>query len=316
MFYVAKAVAVLQIIVAHMSLGEAQPVAEAIRIAFSQIGVPVFFVCTGFFYQRKRNDSRIFWGKKIKTIIVPYIIMATATFVLPVILSGTFKGFAAYVKWVIGIGSPYWYMSVMLLCFLLFKCICHLERTKKAALFSCVGISVLSVLLSVIGVIQYNSYFNQYTNLLNWIGWFALGYLIREYGWLEKITSKMFFAVSCPLLILFVALSTGRTITIEAYVDQYSLPIEIFGVVCVLCLANALSNTKLLIDIGKKSFFIYLIHIQLAGFINARLPYNVVFFVARPIVAVAVCYVIAKFCELILKKVNLFEKYGVILGLR
>ena len=319
MLYVAKAVSVVLIAGAHMPFGGSMP-AESIRMSICQIGVVVFFVCTGFFYRREEKDSKLFWIKKSKTVIIPWVIMASATFLLSVVLSGSADGFPlSYIKWVLGIGSHYWYMTVMLICFVLFNCLFysdHSQKIKRTGLYLCIVVSVISVLLSAGKIIIYNASFNQYTNVLNWIGWFSLGVLVREKKWLDRITSWKLFTVACSLLIVFTALSSSREIIIEAYVDMYSVPIEVCGGICVLFIAKLLCNSNVLVDIGKKSFFIYLIHIQIAGMINARLPYNAVFFVARPFVAVAVCYFSAKVFEWVLKKLKCSEELKKILALR
>lgn len=63
MLYVAKALSVVLIVGAHMPFGGRMP-AESIRVSICQIGVAVFFVCTGFFYRREEKDSKLFWIKK------------------------------------------------------------------------------------------------------------------------------------------------------------------------------------------------------------------------------------------------------------
>lgn len=59
MLYVAKAVSVVLIAGAHMPF-EGYMLAESIRMSICQIGVVVFFVCTGFFYRREEKDSKLF----------------------------------------------------------------------------------------------------------------------------------------------------------------------------------------------------------------------------------------------------------------
>ena len=77
--YVAKAIAVFLIVWAHMSIGENPLWAEYARISVCQIGVSVFFVISGFFYKRVPGDSRKFWMKKIKTILIPWFFFASLT---------------------------------------------------------------------------------------------------------------------------------------------------------------------------------------------------------------------------------------------
>lgn len=312
--YAAKAVAVLLIVWAHMSTGGGHSLVEQVRISVCQIGVIVFFVTSGFFYKREAGDSCGFWCKKFKTVILPWLLFATFTFCISLVLSGSFSGIAIrYIKWVLGIGTPYWYMSVMMLCFALFKL---LPYKKTAVLYACMVISLISLLLSIFSVIDYNLEWNQYTNILNWIGVFALGILIRQKNWLEKLLSWKLAIAVLPVLILCVVYNVIDGTQTEAYIGILSLPIELLGGICVLSLAMLCYKSRLLIDVGKKSFFIYLVHIQVAGIVNVRLPDHPVFLIIKPFVAVAVCYVVAKVLESLLKKLKIYEKIGNFVALR
>lgn len=313
--YVAKALALLFVIVSHMPFGRGS--AEIGRMAVGQIGIFVFFICSGFFFEETRLN-KAFWIKKAKTIIAPWIIFATLTFIISTVISRSFRGFPlTYIKWICGVGSSYWYMSELLACYLLLQLILHDDKEKNdIILLLCGLISILSVILSACNVIKYNTSFNQYTNFLNWIGVFALGMLIRKRNWLNILVSKIVFWISLFSLLICVSMCIMRGVIIEAYIDLFSLPIDIFGSICVFYTANLLENNKLLVDIGKKSFFIYLIHIQLAGIINTRLPYSVFYFILRPIIALSISYLIAKAMEWTLLKLGVFDKVGILLALR
>lgn len=314
-FYVVKCLSLLLIIVAHMPFGNVFP-AETLRISVSQVGVFCFFVSAGFFYKRKPRDSIIFWKKKLHTVIVPWIVLASCTFVISILLSNSSPEIlTAYVKWIFGIGSVYWYMLILTFCFFVFKYIYN-DESSQYALWGCIAVSLVSILLSSLSVIKYSSCFNQYTNVFNWIGIFALGILIKKKTLHCFFTSIPVVLVSLVLFVVFLYRSSADRTFVNAYVDMFSLPIEISGCVVLFFLANWLKKFRLLIDIGKKSFFVYLIHIQIAGAINTRLPRNTVFFLLRPVVVLLVCYIIAKLLEMVLKRYNCFDKYGFVFGLR
>ena len=318
MLYTAKAIALLMIVGAHMSFGE-QFVEERFRISVCQIGVIIFFLCSGFFYKREDRDTGLFWKKKLKTVLIPWALMATGTFLLSLVLSRNLADLPLrYLKWILGIGTHYWYMSVMIVCFFVFKALTlpKNQKIRDFLLIGCMLISLISVLLSILSVIGYNSVWNQYTNVFNWIGFFALGVMLRDKNWLDKILSLKVAIPAFLILIAFLVLSTLEDGPIEAYINPYSLPIEVFGSICVLETAWLLRQCKVIIDLGKKSFFVYLIHIQIAGLINTRLPDNTVFFILRPFLAVGVCYIIAKILEWVIKKTRLYEKIGVCVALR
>ena len=54
---------------------------------------------------------------------------------------------------------------------------------------------------------------------------------------------------------------------------------------------------------------------QVAGIINTRLPYNPLFFVLRPFIALAVLYIAAFVISFILKKIKL-DKYAYLIALK
>jgi len=312
--YVVKAFALFLIVWAHMSIREGQTWIENTRISVCQIGVAAFFVISGFFYKRASGDSREFWLKKLKTIVIPWLLLSSSTFGISLFLSNSYSNIVVrYVKWILGIGAPYWYMSQMVLCFFLFKL---LPYKKNAVLYGCIGISIVSVLLSALSIIRYNLVWNQYTNPLNWIGFFAVGILIRQKGILEKLALWKLAAVSVLILIICVAWNIIDGTQTEAYIGILSLPIEIFGSICVLFLAKLCCESRLIVDIGRTSFFVYLVHIQVAGVINSRIPDHPGLLLIKPLAAVLVCYLAAKCMKWFLEKIKLYEKLGCYLSLR
>lgn len=308
--FVAKAFAILSVVCAHVGFTNEYFIADTIRNCLGQIGVAVFFVISGFFYKRTKGDTKKYWSKKIKTVFLPWIIFAIGTFVLSVILNRSLDGFPlSFIKYFLGIGSLYWYMSISCVMFAIFK---HI--TKRWQLILCIIISVVSVYLTVYHVIPQYQYFNQYINLFNWIGFFALGILIRKENLLEELINTKSFIISLIIVVASIGVAVLRGNEVKSYVDVTSLFTEVFGLILILNLSNYLANNKILIDIGKKSFFIYLMHIQIAGIITTRLPYNAFFFILRPVIALAVCYVVAVVFRYMLKLLKL-DKYSFVFGL-
>lgn len=310
MFNISKAFALISIVLAHMPYGNNDALVKAVQGNLAQVGVFIYFFCSGFFYKRKENDTKSFWLKKLKTVIIPWIIIGSGTFAISFALSGfeTNGLFVRYVKWVLGIGSIYWYMLILVICFALFKFI----HNNDILLCVCVIVSLVSVYLSAFKIIE----FNQYLNVFNWIGVFALGVLIRNRGMIEKLHSSLLGIVSLIFFVVFTVISSMRCIPIKSYIDAYSFPVEVTACIVVFWLSYHLCNNKLLIDIGKKSFFVYLSHVQVAGALNTRLPHNVPLLILRPFIVIVICYVFAKVLETLLKKSHLCNRFGSYLALR
>lgn len=310
MWYVMKAFAILFVVMAHMTFTGNYHIAEIIRTSIGQIGVVIFFVSSGYFYLRNPHDSKKYWTKKTKTLFVPWLIMSTAIFILSALLFGAPDNVLfAYFKNFFGVGTVYWYMTTITVMLMIFRFI-----NKDILLYTCMTISVISIAMSAMGIIKYTDWFNQYLNVFNWVGFFALGVLVRKYNLVEKMINNKIALISLIGAVVTVVVAVIKGATIEAYIDFTSLFIELFGLVLILNLSIVLANNKLLIDIGKKSFFIYLMHIQIVGAINTRLPYNVTFFILRPFIGLAVCYIITVLFSFILSKLRL-EKIEFIFGL-
>lgn len=310
MLYVMKAFAIFFVVMAHMSFSESYHTAEIIRTSVGQAGVVVFFISSGYFHSGKSNDNKVFWQKKLKNFFLPWFLVATGTFFLSALIFGMPNNLPiAYSKNLFGIGTLYWYMTVTTVLMILFKFI-----KKDIFLYICMAISVISVVLSATGLIVYKGDFNQYLNVFNWVGFFAAGVLLRKYNILQKLINIKFLIASFLGVAVAIIVAILRNITVEAYIDITSLLLEISGFVFVLNISNLLANNNIFIDIGKKSFFIYLVHIQIVGVINTRLPYNVLFFILRPVIGLTVCYVIAVVFKFMLNKIKL-GKYNFVFGL-
>lgn len=308
--FVAKAFAILSVICAHMGFTSEYFIADTIRNCLGQIGVVIFFVLSGFFYKRTDGDTKKYWSKKFKTVFIPWILFAIGTFILSVVLNRSLEGFPlSFIKYFLGIGSLYWYMSISIVMFAIFKYI-----TKRWQLILCIIVSIVSVYLTAYHIIPVHPYFNQYINPFNWIGFFALGVLLKREDLLEKLINTKALIISLVGVAVSIAVAVLRGNEVKSYVDVTSLFTEVFGFVLILNLSNCLANNKLLIDIGKKSFFIYLMHIQIAGIITTRLPYNAVFFILRPFIALAVCYIVSVVFKYLLKLLKL-DKYNFMFGL-
>lgn len=317
MWFVVKAFAILSVITAHMPFGQDFFTSEIVRNSLGQIGVGIFFIAAGYFYSRKPNDSAEFWKKKAKTVILPWFFYSTVVYIISAfILSGNAeKTVLGFIKNFLGIGTVYWYMTVMLFMLFIFTYI-----KKDVLLYACMAISIVSVALSAMGVIynvwllNNNFQFNQYFNVLNWVGFFALGVLLRKKNLIEKLINVKVAIISFIGFALAIGLVIVRNTTVSSYVDSTSLFVELFGFVFLLNASSWLSNSKLLVDIGKKSFFIYLMHVQVAGALNTRLPYNLPFFILRPIIVLALCYIVAVVFKFVLEKLKL-SKFNFVFGL-
>lgn len=306
--HVIRAFAILSVISAHMPFGDEHPLAESLRIIFGQIGVAVFFIVSGFFYHREDGDTRFFWRKKWNGIIVPWIILSLCTYIFSAVLNKEFSIVAA-LKWMVGVQTWYWFLPILLLMFALFKKLWK----SNVMLIICIATTGFSIMCSAFNLIPYTYYFNQYLNPLNWIGLFALGVWLRKYELLNALIGMKALSVGVLVFLASTLLSLKYGMDI-AYTDYFSLPCELSGFIIFYNLSFYLRNKERLKDIGKKSFFIYLIQMQPAGIFNTRLPYTPLFFILRPLIVLIVLYFISIAIISLLRKTGI-EKYSYFIAL-
>lgn len=215
------------------------------------LGVPLFMISAGFFFKNSPEESLTsFLRKKCRTLIIPQLIWGTITYLIHV-LKVPGIGVIPYLKWVAGIGTWLYFVPVLLCCQLL-------SRYINRSILMCLGLT--SMFLSYYGVISYNEVFTPYVNPFNFICYFVLGSYLRLYDkWMniKPIEGGGFLAVSLLLIVFFK----------PVYWYPYSL---VSSVALFLALYAFLQryNSRIVVEIGKLSFVIYLSHMQLAGAIN------------------------------------------------
>lgn len=303
--WAAKAVAILSVFCAHMSSVNSDlsaiGVAERMLSSFGQVGVIAFFFFAGFFYHREKGDSKTFWVKKTKNIIIPYIIIATLTFAASVLIRSKYSGIlVSYIKWILGSGSWYYFVSVLLVMFVIFK-FCNSDFW----LYLFMALNVISILMSQFGIIKYGENLTAYLNVFNWIGFFSLGVLVNKKGLIKFLLSKTSVIICSVVFVALFIWAAYNNVYIQSYFYLLSIPFELSAVVVLLFISKLLCRSSLICDIGKKSYAIYLIHMQIAGAISSRIGGNIFLILIKPIVALMLVYFILKAFEIICKKIGL-----------
>jgi len=282
--YVAKVFAILSVICAHMTLtiekGQAGWLADKIIAIYGTIGVALFFLCAGYYYHREKGDSIVFWKKKLKSIVLPWVVCSVLTYLFNIVLSREAYSIMGQLKWSMGYLTWYYFVPVLLFCFVWFKC-----SIKRRWLYIAMAISIVSNILTITRIWWVTEWCTPYTNPFNWLLFFALGILWRQKEeYIERIVTQraVIVIVGIGFIVLF-GLWAWYNMEIS-YWNSYSLLFEVLGCMCIIYLAWCFRNVVFLQRIGKNTFFIYLIHMQIAGIINTRLPQNAFFYLVKPII--------------------------------
>lgn len=171
-------------------------------------------------------------------------------------------GLLGWFNWIIGNGTYLYYLSILIICyFLLFY-----YSNNKAILISAISLNIISLLLTSFGYLdQLSSYFdfrlNNYLNIFNWIGFFSLGILAKD--WLSKFLyniNKLIVPISILYLFcLFLSLKIEPNY--GGYFSKIAIPMEIIGATMILSFSTLnIFNKSFILEVSKYTFAIYLTH--------------------------------------------------------
>ena len=175
--YFVKAMAIFASVAAHVSLIDTTtPLSGYVTRfwdMFSCISVGNFLIAAGILYTRTPGDTGAFWKWKFQSMMIPWLFCGSLTYAYGV-LNGQPGSLAGYGNWLLGNGSWLYYVTLHLLMLALFKPFWK----SVPVLVGCVALNALQLLHPFVP----NPFGNEYLNPANWIGFFALGILLRRQG--------------------------------------------------------------------------------------------------------------------------------------
>lgn len=273
---VMRAFFILSVIMAHFS-GKVYSVFTGFPLelfyccrAFGTVGVVGFFIISGYLYKREPGDTKRFWSKKLLFIIAPTLIAGVINYTVLNIGNFNFLDMSVYCY---GGGSHFYYITVLCICYMLFRKI----YDNTACLLVSIIVNLLSLFLFASDIIVYEQLpyplLTSYLLPTNWIGLFSLGILLRRKKCFEKILEflgKYVFILTGVFLAATYLYAKLRANVEISYFVYEALPYELLGVITIAGIAYRLKESRLLFNVGSASFFIYLYHIHIIGFISNR----------------------------------------------
>lgn len=288
-----KALAILFVIVAHTDYSGIQnSMAKMLLSRLGAMAVPVFLILAGYFF---KTEGRSYFGdllkKKALGLCLPWLFCGVLIYGYTALRAGSGLDFGAAARFLLGSGSYLYYLTVLLALQLLFY---FLRNVPKAVLlWTCLGLSAISTLLSAAGLtapLLEKLYMTDYLNIFNWCGFFALGYAAQEYA-PEKLLSgikKLWIPAGFLWIVLLVI---GYFFESRfGYFSWLGFPMGLCSSILLLRLGLALADCRWLKYLGKYSFSIYLLHIQIVPIVAKFLGDHIIGVLVSPVITYAITF--------------------------
>lgn len=274
--WILKGLSIFSVVCAHVAYDSTQNPQEQVALNllnnFGTIGVVVFFVLAGYFFSRKNEDAGIFWTKKVKHLVLPWLICGSLVYLHCFQLYNihhwygwyeeNIKSFdpMMYIGYILGTNSLYYYMTMLFCCFIIFR----LFRNYEPII---ILITVFSLLFLVLVGEKVTIAGTPYLNPGNWLGYFGCGVILRKsqeqvYDYIRKIKWLGVVASFIGVSLLFGISDYGFVIN---YFHRLFIPFVFLQMMMLLNFSLWIEKyTKvirnILIRIGKDSYYIYLLH--------------------------------------------------------
>lgn len=315
----AKAVAILSVIIAHSDFQNVQINWLAILLQrIGSMGVPVFLILSAYYY--KPNKYVSLWGllKSRKTTFLPWIILASACYLWSNLRMEKEINIQSCLQFILGYNSLFYFLSMLILLQLIFYFLRSVSIKKIVGI--CIVLSIISTELAALGItdgIIARTGLTNYLNIFNWVGFFAIGLyfqtkeeneivlFIKKYsGWALLIWSILFVAS--------IYIEHGK----YGYFSIMGFFMELASAILILRFAWSVCYYGWIVQLGKYSFAIYLIHINIVPIVNKFLGGNMVGEILSPFCTYIVTFLLIKCSCIVLKKIKMNHLTKYLLGVR
>lgn len=291
-FYVLRGIAILSVAYAH-SLSLDNLILQRISSLIGIIGVPVFLISSGFFF----NPSGFIcmMKKTIKGIAIPWLIWGTLAYLISVYLGSSAFSFHSGLSYILGNGTWLYFVPVLihLRCFFYFI-------ESDIYLLLAIAVSLATAIVSYYPPQQYIHYeiITPFQNPLNWCGYFALGILLKRHHLLNLFyRAHVTWIIVCMLSwIVVVWLLVDGSDKIN-YWHPLAVLFIYLSIPLLLLMATTIRKSRLLYTLGKNSYLLYFLHMQM-GIATANIIFSkfihwqLLVFILKPISVLGITYLL------------------------
>lgn len=311
-FWMASAVAIYLVICAHCTYSNS--LLQKITSLIGSVGVPIFLVRSGYYFSTKESFS-VFWTKKIKHLVIPWALISPCLYLLSIRKVIFAFDLLNCFLFCIGYNTWLYFVTILFVYYIVFRGIKH-----DGFLYFAIVIFFVSNIMDVFGINWLTNITTPYLNFCNRIGYFAAGAILKRKQLLSGIlNNKRLFILNCIIVPLFGYLivcsgNGGGTALYTVGLIFYRLIFLCF----VFQIIGKLSGLDMLIRIGKDTYLIYFLHMQLgigmASVIIRTLHIHneTVIFLIKPLLVLLLVLAGIWLLKAILQKTKLEKMYWVI----
>ena len=319
-FAICRVLAILSVIVAHTPFPvEAGSVADELLTALGSIGVVMFFVISGYYFNpEKYGTLRAFFKPRLVTLVVPWLFVGSLIYVESALVSGQGLSFLSYGRFLVGHGSYLYYLPVLLVCFLV-----YFYPVKKGKIhLTCaisVALTVLSLQLTAFGVLDATRIgLTDYLNVFNWIGYFCIGvWLKRANVYRLMAWCRRFLWVLLPAYAGILALSFFVIGDRIGYFSYLGMPLQLIGVMIVMGICSwRWMNNRVFRYVSRASFGVYLVHMFTFAVVDKFVGTVPVVCFAAPLITLTVTTFGFWLLDLLARKIKFMKWVLPLVGMR
>ncbi len=219
-----------------------------------------------------------------------------------------------YIHWVLGNGTWYYYLPVLLVCFVISKYIL-VSKAKNPLLILFMSLTAASLTLGALGVDWLNERFaTAYLNVFNWIGFFCFGVFLQEHSaFLYRVSTYVYAGI-------FVVLSGAVLHIYELHtyfhilsgMHSLGLVILVFGISYKI----AGKNTGCLSKKGQDTYCIYLLHMSIVQFLCSKIGVHWGVELLFPFIALTAMYLLIFIGKFICSRIPFGNYILMLVGLK
>lgn len=277
---------------------------------WSCIGVPGFLIISGYLFKEKQESFILMTYKKVQSIIIPWIVCGV---IIYFICNYPKIGVKEMIQFIIGYNSYLYYNLILLGCFFIF----YLLPYNLIFFLFCIIINILSLYFTQYGI--YHAVFTNFLNIINWIGYFAVGCVFKKYHILLNIKSQsiiiQWLIIALSTIIFICAVLSG----IENYFNWFMFVVGVgivIGIYC-FCSFERINKIPYISKIGKWAFTIYLLHMPLVAVAKKIVRWICTdLYVLIPFVIILIFCIVLEFIQKLSDKSRFFKYITKILGMR